>query len=120
MDANHNSPLDTLNVLSRNLVVQHMCDIVLCNLLTCTALVNTNSSDSDRPSCVSDTETKIGVVCLLVLSRLHVVDNFRKQAEDVGFQCSRSQQLEEWFQVDAGLNLGRCRYLALMGPFNGL
>lgn len=75
--------LEALDVLARRLVVKNVSDVVAENLFSSRTLVDTNHGDSDRPRCISDRQSQVGVVCLEILANLEVVRDFCDREKDV-------------------------------------
>lgn len=84
------APLHRLDILPRHLVIQHMGNVILPNLLARRTLMDTDRCHTDWPSGVADGETEIGIVGPLVGAGLHVVDDLGEIADHVGGHVLRA------------------------------
>ena len=80
--------LDTLQILARDLVAHNMTLLAVVQLLSSASLVDTNHGHTNRPGCLSDTQTKVSVVGVHVSSLLESLDDFNDGLQDVVVEFS--------------------------------
>mmetsp|Transcript_22348 Transcript_22348/g.56863 ORF Transcript_22348/g.56863 Transcript_22348/m.56863 type:complete len:320 (+) Transcript_22348:166-1125(+) len=98
-------PLDRGEVLALGLVIHHVRDLALAQVLPALPLVHARARDAHRPRHVADGALDVRIVGAHVLALLHVPRDLHHGREDVVRHRARLELLEEGAQVAARLQV---------------
>lgn len=90
-------PLQALNVLSGDLIVEYVSDVAAEDLFATGSFVDADHGDTDRPGGVANRELEVRIIGVPVLASLHVVDDFGDAHEHVWSQSTFAQLFEQRF-----------------------
>lgn len=80
------------------------------DLLSSTPLVNANHRNTNGPRGIADAQLQVAIIRMSILSLLHKVYDFSNAHQDVWWERTIAEGLEEGFEVLGGLHLdGRGR-----------